>query len=323
MVRTENAEKSVSTLNQGGSGIASDTQYHQIAENDTADLSDGESETFDRRPSKSGNKLEDSLLDDDQMERIEEENIEREERKQYVKKIMNKEKNTPISKLFVLVLCWVIIFTLTLLRGGHGAPSVIGVSLCSPTYWVIFALMFPLMFAITFMVGWYLVKKHNERQELIDAGYRFVEGDPHWTIWNVSFYPIASTLAGLVAGLLGVGGGMIKGPLLMFLGLDPLVAAATASFMILFTSSISAIQFIILGTLPYDYGLWFFVFGLIAGIIGQLLLHFVFATRRRSYIVFCVAFVIFISTLLMTAFGIYNAVFALENGLYMGFHNVC
>lgn len=40
----------------------------------------------------------------------------------------------------------------------------------------------------------------------------------------------------------GIGGGMIKGPLMLEMGMIPQVSAATAAFMILFTSSATTAQ---------------------------------------------------------------------------------
>lgn len=311
-------------LNHDRLNIPSDAQYTQI---DESPHSDSESETFDRpknsTPQPGNNVLETSLLDEDQLEKIEQEKIEQEEKQRYARKLTNEEKGTPFMKLFILVLCWIIVFALTIMRGGHGAPSVLQIPYCSPWYWVLFSLMFPIMIFITILVAVYLLKKHQERQALVGSGYKFVQGDIRYTLWTVSAYPLLAGFSGMLAGLLGVGGGMIKGPLLLALGVDPLVASATASFMILFTASISSIQFVILGTLPLDYGLWFFVFGLLAGMVGQILLHFVFAKKRKSLVVFCVALIIFVSTLCMTGFGIYNAVVRLQNNMYMGFHSPC
>ncbi|KAG2382157.1 hypothetical protein C9374_005359 [Naegleria lovaniensis] len=325
MWKSESASRSNHLSNHPSS---SDAHYTQINETESPQ-SDSESETTFDRPKNStpqpgnSNILETSLLDEDQLEKIEQEKIEQEEKQRYARKLIHEEKGTPFMKLFILVLCWIIVFALTIMRGGHGAPSVLQIPYCSPWYWVLFSLMFPIMIFITILVAVYLLKKHQERQALVGSGYKFVQGDIRYTLWTVSAYPFFAGFSGLVAGLLGVGGGMIKGPLLLALGVDPLVASATASFMILFTASISSIQFVILGTLPLDYGLWFFVFGLLAGMVGQILLHFVFAKKRKSLVVFCVALIIFISTLCMTGFGIYNAVIRLQNNMYMGFHSPC
>ena len=49
-------------------------------------------------------------------------------------------------------------------------------------------------------------------------------------------------------GLLGIGGGIVIGPLLLELGADPVMAAATSALMVLFSSSSAALAY---GTLSF------------------------------------------------------------------------
>lgn len=44
----------------------------------------------------------------------------------------------------------------------------------------------------------------------MDAGYEWQEGDIPWNERNSLVYPAVSSLAGLVAGMFGVGGGIVK-----------------------------------------------------------------------------------------------------------------
>ncbi|GLI68507.1 hypothetical protein VaNZ11_012951, partial [Volvox africanus] len=57
----------------------------------------------------------------------------------------------------------------------------------------------------------------------------------------------ATCAAGLAGGLLGLGGGMVMGPLLLHLGLHPQVTAATSGAMVLFSSSAALAQFALMG----------------------------------------------------------------------------
>ena len=41
-------------------------------------------------------------------------------------------------------------------------------------------------------------------------GYEWQEGDMHWSERNSLVYPAISSLAGLIAGMFGVGGGIVK-----------------------------------------------------------------------------------------------------------------
>ena len=78
-------------------------------------------------------------------------------------------------------------------------------------------------------------------------GYDFCPGDLQVEdtshIWTYMAWAFG---AGLGSGLLGIGGGMILGPLLLQLGVLPQISAPITHFMVLFTSSATAIQFAIL-----------------------------------------------------------------------------
>ena len=64
-----------------------------------------------------------------------------------------------------------------------------------------------------------------------------------------------------LAGMFGVGGGIVKGPLMLHMGVHPLVASATCAVMIMFTSVAATTMFIAFGTLIWDYGIFLFVIG--------------------------------------------------------------
>lgn len=221
------------------------------------------------------------------------------------RQILQRESHTPWLTVFVLIVCWVIIMLLSLFKGAHGAPSIVGVLSCSAWYWVLLCLTFPIIFIMTAGIGYHLISKYREK---VECGYRFHEGDVHYTVRNVIWYPLLCVFAGVMASLLGIGGGMIKGPLLLELGVIPAVSGASASFMILFTSSITTVQFIILGLLPWDYGLWFAANGFFAGLVGTLLIgYLVKRYKKQSIIIFFVAVAILFAALLMCGVGIYNS----------------
>ena len=54
-----------------------------------------------------------------------------------------------------------------------------------------------------------------------------------------------------------IGGGMILGPLLLELGVNPRVSAPITHYMVLFTSSMTVIQFAIIGQLLPGHAAWF------------------------------------------------------------------
>lgn len=69
----------------------------------------------------------------------------------------------------------------------------------------------------------------------------------HWPREKLWAFGILGVVAGLLAGLVGVGGGLIFAPGLLFMGLPPEIVVATSTFCVLFTSSSTTMQYLFLG----------------------------------------------------------------------------
>ena len=107
--------------------------------------------------------------------------------------------------------------------------------------------------------------------------------------------------AGLGSGLLGIGGGMILGPLLLELGVNPRVSAPITHYMVLFTSSMTVIQFGILGQLLLGHTAWFGGLCLAASVTSAVGLVALIKKwgLGGSVIVLCLGFVIGLSALMV------------------------
>lgn len=104
-------------------------------------------------------------------------------------------------------------------------------------------MFFPFALIITLIASRKIKKEYLYRQSI---NYPYNETDIIWNN-NIFFkFPLYSFISGVMAGLLGIGGGLILGPLLLELGLHPMVSTATSNFLVLFTSSSTSIQFILL-----------------------------------------------------------------------------
>ncbi|CAH0522702.1 unnamed protein product [Peronospora belbahrii] len=231
----------------------------------------------------------------------------------------------PLQYIFPLVLSWLVVLVQSLLRGGHGAPSIIGLTCNSVDYWIVTILPLLVLVAITVWVG-YQLRLLNRLKVL--SGYPFTEGDIHWIKRRVLIFPTLCTMAGVAAGLLGIGGGMVKGPIMLEMGILPPVQSATANFMILFTSSSTTLQFAINGQFPgerqYDYMAWFSLMGCIGGLCGQKLVAYaVKKYKRESIMVYLLATTIGLSALAMGVIGLKSTLRDLEKGVHLGFHGIC
>ncbi|KYR00255.1 hypothetical protein DLAC_03418 [Tieghemostelium lacteum] len=199
-------------------------------------------------------------------------------------------------KICILLVILTICTIFSILKGGNDEYSIAGVRLCSPVYWVLSFIAVPLIIIAWVFTAKYLYKESNLK---IKEG-REIEGEIKYTKKNIVILGFLSIIAGCLASLLGIGGGMIKGPVLLQMGLSPDVTAATSSYMILFTSASSAIQYILVGKLRLDYGVVYYFIGFISCFIGtQTLIWVVNKYKRRSYIVFLIGAVIAVSTVLL------------------------
>ena len=100
------------------------------------------------------------------------------------------------------------------------------------------------MFAIliTIFIAKKILVNYEHRKSI---GYKFNDHDIKWSVKILIFYPIYALICGMMAGLLGIGGGLVIGPLLLDLGLHPIVSSATCNFLVLFISSQSSVQFML------------------------------------------------------------------------------
>lgn len=169
-------------------------------------------------------------------------------------------------------------------------------------YWGLPLTTLGCMGLITYLSGRYLQRLHAV--DSAHKAYEALEGDVTWDSSAVVKFPLVSSLAGVAAGLLGIGGGILKGPLMLEMGMLPGVSAATAAFMVLFTSSATTLQFVLLGMLRLDYSLWYGAVGMCGTIVGQKLAgYFIKKYKRQSLIIFLLGGVIALSAAVMGAVG--------------------
>lgn len=73
----------------------------------------------------------------------------------------------------------------------------------------------------------------------------------------------------MAAGTLGIGGGMILGPFMLALEMNPQISTALSAFTVLFTSSSTSLQFTIAGAIHFSHAWLFMSLSLIGSLIGN------------------------------------------------------
>jgi uncharacterized membrane protein YfcA len=233
-----------------------------------------------------------------------------------------RERHANKKYVWLQVVSWAVFIGLALIKGGHGDEvSLVGVAKCSFMYWFVSFVMAAWLISMTLVAGSLLVKDHMRKKE---RGYVFIEGEVEWDRRSVIVYPLWCILAGVFAGMIGIGGGMVKVPLMIKMGMIPQVATASAQFMILFTSSGTVFQFFLEGIIKVDYAAWYFFLGLFSTFIGQLVItRIVKKLNRPSYIIFLVAFVVFTSCLFLISVSVPTVARDFSSSTRLGFTSMC
>lgn len=212
--------------------------------------------------------------------------------------ILEEEKTAPKRNINLLIIMFVVVLIINVLKGGGAFESPLGIQCGGVGFWVA---NFIMLFWILAIVAWsrkYLIDRYERKER---CGYPYVEGDIKWDRQATTLYPIVCTLAGFFAGMFGVGGGIVKGPLMLAMGVHPKVSSASSACMILFTSFTATSSFLVFGLLIHDYAVICLMVGFTATYFGQIALYYLMSKyERNSYIAFSIGGVVLLSAFLMT-----------------------
>ncbi|XP_048443214.1 sulfite exporter TauE/SafE family protein 3 isoform X2 [Pyrus x bretschneideri] len=229
--------------------------------------------------------------------------------KETKRKVVSVLRNVYWRQLGVIFAVWIIILGLQIGKNY--------VAKCSVAYWILDFLQIPVTVGVT---SYEAVKVYKGQRVISSRG----EAGAKWRVHNLVSFCFFGIIAGLIGGLLGLGGGFIMGPLFLEMGVPPQVASATSTFIMLFSSSMSVVEYDLLKRFPIPYALYFTAVAIGSAIIGQHVVgKMIKAIGRASLIIFILAFTIFVSALTLGGVGIANLVKKIEHKEYLGFQSMC
>lgn len=137
-------------------------------------------------------------------------------------------------------------------------------------YWLWYFSPVPVLGLAMFYIAYLLNQTWQER---VKHGYHFLDTDVQFSVEQIKKFPLVALLAGLAAGMLGIGGGMVIGPLFIEIGMEPQVGTSSCAFMILWTATSGVVQYYFANALGWKFALYFMCVGFISGQVGQRLLN--------------------------------------------------
>nr|KYP76130.1 hypothetical protein KK1_020355 [Cajanus cajan] len=198
------------------------------------------------------------------------------------------------KELGLLVTVWILILALQIGKNY--------ITNCSAMYWVLNLIAGPIY------KGQRVISSKGDQQTRLSER-------------QIILYCTCGILAGIICGLLGLGGGFILGPLFIGLGIPPQVlSSATSTFAMTFSASMSVVEYYLLKRFPIPYALYFVAVATAAALSGQHLVRKLIAILgRTSLIIFILALTVFVSGVGIANFNIKRV----EKKEYMGFEDLC
>ncbi|KAI9162051.1 hypothetical protein LWI28_023316 [Acer negundo] len=218
-------------------------------------------------------------------------------------------KNVYWKELGIIVAVWFAILALQIAKNFTAT--------CSVLYWILNALQVPVAGGVSAYQAIRLLKGKRKITSKGGVG-------ANWRAPQLVFYCFCGIIAGLLGGILGLGGGFILGPLFLELGIPPQVASATSTFAMVFSSSMSVVEYYLLKRFPLPYALYLFAVATVAAFAGQYVVKkLIKIFGRASIIIFVLSFTILISVFLLGGVGIAKMISRIHHKQYMGFDDIC
>ena len=228
--------------------------------------------------------------------------------------LLDEETKQPWKTIGTLIACWcVILIIASIIRFGLtcGTAEYIGINV----------LYIPSLVIFTVFAAFALNKEYLKK---VEVGYRFADGDLKYTKRNTMVWPSYFFISGLLASLLGIGGGMVIGPLLLEIGLNPVVSNATTACMTLFTASAATLQYLVTNQDSFDYFLWYLVITFFAGLIGRKFIQgYLKRTGKQAVVVALLGVVISVSLVMMAIVTISRIKGDIDAGIPFMFLKLC
>ena len=180
------------------------------------------------------------------------------------------------------------------------------VSKCSSLYWILMFAFLIIVLIYDYFIYDHIQTEYNYRKII---NFPYDEKDINWTNKTIIKLCSIGFIAGFIAGVIGIGGGVVLGPILLDLGIHPIVGTVTTNMLVLITSSSTTFQFILFKMLNIQYGIICIIFSALGSYCGTYLVNkYVKKTGKQSFIVLILFSVVIISAIVLPLSSLINII---------------
>lgn len=213
------------------------------------------------------------------------------------------------KKLGMVAGLWIILSVSILIRGSSaGEESFAGILYCTAGFWGMTVAIPLLQICFSAIFGKIEIDKaslaiggiqRTSSKALLD--YNEVE----WNWMNVVRYMVYAFVCGLLAGCLGIGGGLVLSPLLLELGFFPAVASAISGMAVLVTSTSALFAYGLSNKVYWQFVILLMPLTFISTMVGKILIDgYAERNNKQSSIIWSVAIFLVLCLVMLTIRGL-------------------
>jgi len=162
---------------------------------------------------------------------------------------------------------------LLVVRGSPKNPSFVGLESGSAGYWFITFFAIILLYCLGLYFGNKLVQRTaNAKPEYVEFLWNRTmqtTKPKEWDMGQIYFLSPAIFFAGIVSGTVGIGGGMILGPLMLMAEIPAQVVASCNTTSILLSASSLSVLYLVDSAIDWTYALFYCIWTFIGAYAGK------------------------------------------------------